>query len=1094
MSLPARGRCLHCDDCGGTAYYRGTAVVGSPPTPDSACLCHHGYLAHLVNIVDDPSNPKNTLQRGPNRARKCGGFYSSRDHWVPGLPCDGCGASWLAHDGPTIPLSSISTSSGASTGSMSQPVVVSSSFTTPNLLSAPQTASSLFDNNPFVSKPQPTTAAVPATTSAFSDGHPNPGSHQVTYTTSRLDNPITMLTQAPRPIPARFVANPSASGTATQNRAASINRTTTGNGRSSRPQGGTRSHRFNQASGSSQSHQLEQFTEVTTLDEPISTANPAVVKFLIAMLPFSISHVDSSGLVGTVTYALRTSSRDLPNILARLKEYGLLLETFKVKAGAGDSFWQSMDASIREHLDAAFITLPGAGLSSYTFAQSLWELLAFWSATQSHERKLYAADALARDFTLDGLSKVLKQIRHPDHEHIKVLFVAPTQGHLEGPLPDNPFWPSHKCFAFRAMDGLPIINLDSTYETGLCVAGCPGQEDSSDSSAIVRRAKRDRSSDSVKKPPAQRRKSRNVAVSSDEFDSDSSSLPEATYQAILGRPLRPQTLKPEYVEISDSEPNVPPAPQPMTVAETEQQKLTAARQKFIKDTEDEIAQVLQNAIRTPVPKLTPVELLIWCAAITDAATASPDDIIALDISGPDIPSMAATLTELVDHLLSTPDDWEDFTPKDPKVTIARLPVCGCIFLPCGAHVQRVCLSHLSRRPMLTPCRYRNPDPAAADHLGAHGSGPERSVYLTALKKRLACEDRWASSNSSYKRPLFSPLKVVDHERAAAYRVDGAWAALFLVSLRLGPDPLCPFMLLAASQNSREWISELTLAEIHALDPSTAALLAPWFSVSHDRAFALPQEASHPALALAATYLPVQMSYFSKARSVEAHKELHVMLLCQIFYGCQDPYDMEEFKCFKAGVDLRLKGNHTFLSHFTGVAETKRLLATVYNRRFTSVNQALSLVRFAAKSSQPVVAGFYQEQFQLRFRRWARGVGFPPTLRGRFISEEQYQRDIDNPLARVNSLVQSITGTTLIPPESKFRLDLFLEEAEPQDQNDGPVRLHFHNCGRSLDVPFNGWLQNLLLQPVDYDDLQTVTEFDEWLSCEFSLRADDYNEI
>lgn len=46
---------------------------------------------------------------------------------------------------------------------------------------------------------------------------------------------------------------------------------------------------------------------------------------------------------------------------------------------------------------------------------------------------------------------------------------------------------------------------------------------------------------------------------------------------------------------------------------------------------------------------------------------------------------------------------------------------------------------------------------------------------------------------------------------------------------------------------------------------------------------------------------------------------------------------------------------------------------------------------------------------------------------------------------------------------------------------------------ALDIPINKWMENILLQPVDFNDLATLTRFYPWVSAECSLAGADYND-
>lgn len=94
--------------------------------------------------------------------------------------------------------------------------------------------------------------------------------------------------------------------------------------------------------------------------------------------------------------------------------------------------------------------------------------------------------------------------------------------------------------------------------------------------------------------------------------------------------------------------------------------------------------------------------------------------------------------------------------------------------------------------------------------------------------------------------------------------------MFLVSLGVGPDPICPFLILATTQPNRSWVADLTLAYINVLDPSAAVLLAPWFQITPSQTFKLPQDAGHPALALASNHLPGVAVSFCTQREYRAY--------------------------------------------------------------------------------------------------------------------------------------------------------------------------------------------------------------------------------
>lgn len=82
-----------------------------------------------------------------------------------------------------------------------------------------------------------------------------------------------------------------------------------------------------------------------------------------------------------------------------------------------------------------------------------------------------------------------------------------------------------------------------------------------------------------------------------------------------------------------------------------------------------------------------------------------------------------------------------------------------------------------------------------------GDGPFRATFATALSIRLQ-SSRWqASTSTTYSKiqlaenDTFLPPSQIDE-----YRVDGILAALYVINLGIGPDPISPFVIYAACHN------------------------------------------------------------------------------------------------------------------------------------------------------------------------------------------------------------------------------------------------------------------------------------------------------
>ncbi|KAJ7761769.1 hypothetical protein B0H16DRAFT_1530498 [Mycena metata] len=151
--------------------------------------------------------------------------------------------------------------------------------------------------------------------------------------------------------------------------------------------------------------------------------------------------------------------------------------------------------------------------------------------------------------------------------------------------------------------------------------------------------------------------------------------------------------------------------------------------------------------------------------------------------------------------------------------------------------------------------------------------------------------------------------------------------------------------------------------------------------------------------------------------------------------------------------------------------------------------------WVVRTSQPpdVLADLQQRMFQLRLIRWLRGVGYPASLRGTFISEEEFVAQKNNPLIRAERFLYTLTEMLVLPLDASFNFTVFLYQDTSQEAGaqSRPPKLNFHDCVTVVDVPLNEWMDNVLLQPADFDD-GAETEFDAWMSSEFSLQGGDYN--
>ncbi|KAJ7750720.1 hypothetical protein DFH07DRAFT_827452, partial [Mycena maculata] len=337
--------------------------------------------------------------------------------------------------------------------------------------------------------------------------------------------------------------------------------------------------------------------------------------------------------------------------------------------------------------------------------------------------------------------------------------------------------------------------------------------------------------------------------------------------------------------------------------------------------------------------------------------------------------------------------------------------------------------------------------------------------------------RWTHTSRMYSRPKFFGLPNVQHKGTIRdFSIDGAWATLYMVTLGVGPNPICPFLLLTATFKDQHWVADLSLEYIHALDPSAAKILTPWFEITPDTVFKFPKDTQHPGLLL---FLP--LTNFTKECVPELHRSLHCSLLLH----------------FAKEFNIHLKGSQTFFSHCDNF---KSILAAIYNHPIESMDDVLQHIMFLTSEPPSLIAVLQHQMFQLRFVRWLHGVGYPRSVCNVDVTTEEIQAQRCNPLIHSECFLYShcietplsVTEMLVIPldeeihPERRFSsLPIHLcrfstDAAKPARATNRPS-MFFHDCTIEVGIPLTEWTDNILLEPADFNDSQKETEFDHWMS-------------
>ncbi|KAJ7825183.1 hypothetical protein B0H14DRAFT_3726964 [Mycena olivaceomarginata] len=175
-----------------------------------------------------------------------------------------------------------------------------------------------------------------------------------------------------------------------------------------------------------------------------------------------------------------TTTVQLPGLLQALTARGLVtaLEIAE-RSNTGQNFWPELDSAIRILLTNSGVVLSYSRHHQppYPFEIPLGKLwdhspLPLPTTVFSHRSGCW------RDFN-DHAGKLLhstKRVRHPSQEKIRILFVAPCWGHLQGPLSLNANGRdiAHPCFPLRVFEKTDLMDFDEDEPTSECLEECPG--------------------------------------------------------------------------------------------------------------------------------------------------------------------------------------------------------------------------------------------------------------------------------------------------------------------------------------------------------------------------------------------------------------------------------------------------------------------------------------------------------------------------------------------------------------------------------------------------------------------------------------------
>ncbi|KAK7008038.1 hypothetical protein R3P38DRAFT_3593227 [Favolaschia claudopus] len=1063
MSLPPRGPCLH-EDCRSSASCAGFICQASsgdfvdrPHSLATQCACVHPYGNHAAL---QPQNITGAPPRYEHLNAGCGGFFIlSQLQFNPVLPCSYCGKAWMAH------------SSFSSLDLPRPPASAPPPPPPPSSMSEPTEPAHY--HNPFATR-MPASRAVGAVSAPVHDPPAMP-------LINKSAGPSNPFASAARSHPSDSLPSTSASATNVNVFArsssslpppANVFARVTSNAPAQPPI--SNFERRVSSGATVQTLRTESLQRISERSPSRSSSRqsglvddnfiprPGAHVFQVCLLPFkNEKQYYRNGEPIFDLYSMRTSD-SLPSLLRTLTKWNLVAN---IHVTSDVDLWSQLDRYLREHLTKHGIRL-AESLSvqegSSPYERRAWDMYIFRSNDTAKNRKLSEHCPVERQWTLASISKLLTKCLHPTQKHLEIMFVAPKYDNLWGPRSSYDI-DQHPCFPWRVYWSDFNVEDDAACD---CISGCPYFKDHDDND---NNDYSDMQSSPMPTPRLKRVASRSPPEAVDAGSSKRLRLRELSPPAMDFPP-------PANLLASLSKPTIPtPAPTilplptpllpeptssalPLAAPATQVAQFDAVNAMIATPSVQELIAAERTIGKKAVQPLTADQVLTWR---TDVCSSIPDSTIeALSISGPTAEATAAALRSMISYVHQHAEDDASSDGGEDGAAAAAAFVA-----PDGIHMNLVPLAGLLHGQR-TVRIYSDPNRPLDS--GATGYGPERAIFVQGLKLCLADSRRWGDSDGMYKRPIFQSFEgYSDAALNSAFRVDGAWAALYLTQIGVGPDPLCPFLLIALSQKDRSWLSSLSLEYVNLLDPSAARALAPWFAIKPSDVVPAKDLHRHPAVTLVAVYLPnVNINVFCATRDESMHNAIRLSVFSAYLFGRADPYIVPEFQEMQKGfaVPLTLTNKKNFLTHCKKIEPFKRLIASVYNRRVQSVDDVISRLHFRAPLNYDRQEDLRRTLFQLRVLRWLKGTGYPRALRGQFVGAQEFRAQQTNRLLRAEALLHSITGIRFLLPDAEF--DLTIELVRVQGKTES---LAFHDCSTCVEIYLNSWTDNLLLEDVDFDD-------------------------
>ncbi|KAF8328642.1 hypothetical protein F5887DRAFT_1082968 [Amanita rubescens] len=772
-------------------------------------------------------------------------------------------------------------------------------------------------------------------------------------------------------------------------------------------------------------------------------AMPLPSKLKCAIIPFA-NRTNSETPCPPNMFRLTDIQRD--QLLPQLAKWNLVIPLTEPEQS--ETIWEVLDETITHHLQAHNITIeqPPA-LQDHPYFNLSWSVCQAARTNKTGISNYTPSTPPQYAFTFN----YLQGLAWPDpiEEGYGVFFVAPRKNHLRGPLPESSDLSHHPCWPWRVVspfhDWLRFGGENDLYQANSCIVECQindggasGDDDEFQPSPVTRKR--------YLPPIVHPRPVRRVRLDSGPGQSQpplpsflSESRVPSSSQAVVTEPLFTPDSPPAECSRHDSR---SPTPPPILLRPALDDRLPDS---VIRQWQDSL-QIKREVTRAPTPH----------------------------IKGPKATDLATFLISAVYALAKQ----EPVPEKDNElgVTSNHIKTLYSLFKPFPTFiVTEISVTDLG--------------------IDTSGNGLLRTVFQSALQQSTKSH-RWIPSvNKGYHKLHLSrnpDLDIVN--QTIDYKVEGHIAALFTTHLAIGPDPISPFVILAATLTKLEEF-EFDVEFARAMIPDEDLLNKVEHIINLPVGKIDATDMSKDWLHSLASDIELPANHLTQSRPVEAHQKMQKQMLAYYLIGDRDPWKHTNFQAFKEGFNSIASGPFLKfpLARWDEPRYLQRFLATLYNRRIEIPGDVIPLIRWHATDVDDPATYNLCCLFIMRFTRWIEGIGHPRETKDNLVTSQQYaQARLDRGL-RARLFHQVVTGCSL-----KLNLqDEFINirlAYRPLVRDEDTIK--FSVCTNTIYLNINKEIARLLVQPGllyrhDAKGKEVCTEFDMWWHAQMIL-GDDFN--